>query len=260
MNRIPPPPARYWRMVEDISLPIDTPYGKRDQLTFSAVYQPAMGPIRPNFRSRVGRGGRLMLDRIATGPGAPRRGRRQDAAAAAMSSSSSSDSDVSDVDEQAEAIARARREERFRYDDDVEIEFPTLSEPAVVDDFAAHYLLRRASLLKPVDFESLSVDGSYLEEALRWAALEPERLPPPVVLGRPPQQQAPPPRPVVNGVGVSMGSSAATAGAAAGPGGIPIQLPIAAGGAVGSAAGSPTPSAASFAAGARAPAQWRVAT
>lgn len=202
VTRLPPTPARYWRAVEAVggSMALNGPQGKLEALGFATQYQPAVGRVRTSFRRRVGRGGRVMLDRIAPGSG-------RGAGARALAASPYSDHSDSEEDEEASTIAFARRQERFRYDSDASLDFPSVEEPTVVDDFELKHLLKRTTLLRPADNESLTLDSSYIEEAFRWAAQEPERhVAPPVVFGRPPPR---PPLP-------------AQAGA---PGGLPMQVP-----------------------------------
>ncbi|KAM0792558.1 hypothetical protein ACM66B_005223 [Microbotryomycetes sp. NB124-2] len=176
--RVPATPARYWRTVEPVhgSMALSGPHGKLEALGFANQYQPALGRVRTSFRRRVGRGGRVMLDRIS--PGLGRGGRKLDAA-----SSSRSDSDAEEEDND----VIARRSERFRYDSDATFDFAMADEAPVIDDFELKHLLKRASLLRATDVESLSLDTSYLEEAYRWASQDPDKhAPPPQVVGRPP--------------------------------------------------------------------------
>ena len=205
VTRLPPTPARYWRAVEAVggSMALNGPQGKLEALGFATQYQPAVGRVRTSFRRRVGRGGRVMLDRIAPGVG---RGPGARAPATSRFSDHSDDED-GEEDAQAASIAFARRQERFRYDSDASLDFPSVEEPTVIDDFELKHLLKRTTLLKPADVESLTLDSSYIEEAFRWAAQEPERhVVPPTVFGRPPPR---PPIPAQPG----------------GPGGIPMQVP-----------------------------------
>ncbi|KAK4053156.1 Enhancer of polycomb-like protein 1 [Microbotryomycetes sp. JL201] len=176
--RVPATPARYWRTVEPVhgSMALSGPHGKLEALGFATQYQPALGRVRTSFRRRVGRGGRVMLDRIS--PGLGRGGRKLQAACP-----SRSDSDADEEDEE----AFSRRSERFRYDSDATLDFTMSDEPPVIDDFELKHLLKRASLLRATDVESLSLDTSYLEEAYRWASQDLDKhAPPPQVVGRPP--------------------------------------------------------------------------
>lgn len=137
-----------------------------------------------------------MLDRIAPGVGRSARSKSPQA----------NKSDLSE-DESAETEAAfARRQERFRFDSDASLDFPSVEEPTLIDDFELKYLLKRTSLLRPSDVETLAVDSSYLEEASRWAAQDQNKqMVPPVVFGRPPPRPAIPVQP-------------------GGPGGLPMQV------------------------------------
>lgn len=191
LTRQPAHPARYWRAVEAVS----GPTGRTDTLSFASQHQQsASGPVRPSFRRRIGRGGRVMLDRI----GPHRAGSRPPFPSAA--------SDESDPDSDEDPNVVARRLERFRYDSDVNSDFPSADAPSIIDDFELQYMVKRAGLLRQTDVEFLAPDNSYIEEAYRWVSQEPERPVPPVVYGRPPPR---PPMQVQPG----------------GPGGVPMQPP-----------------------------------
>lgn len=206
--RHPPHSARFWRSVDSFSTTPTTPAStgrpKVESLVFASAYQHALGPVRTSFRRRVGRGGRVMLDRIAPGMG------RKARPIPNFSDGSDEEEEVVDL------AALARREERFRFDRDVAHDFPSVDEPAIVDDFASRYLLKRATLLQPSDHDTLALDGSYIEEAYRWAAAEPERnVGPPIVFGRPAPRAAPPLQPGGPG-GVTLQGLAGNSSAAAG--------------------------------------------
>ena len=191
--RPPSAAARCWRTVE--SLPVTSPAtdGVRESYGFASQYQHPAGSVRTSFRRRVGRGGRVMLDRISSAGAGRRILPRARIAGLSGEESEEEDADVA-----------ARRAERFRFDMDTANDFPTADEPTVVDDYAFVHMVRRAALLRPADVESLTIDGSYLEEAYRFASREPERHPPPQVINR-----LAPPR-------------AALPTQAGGPGGIPV--------------------------------------
>ncbi|KAK4058596.1 Enhancer of polycomb-like protein 1 [Microbotryomycetes sp. JL221] len=174
--RVPATPARYWRVVEPVhsSMALNGPNGKLEARGFATQYQPALSRVRTSFRRRIGRGGRILLDRISPGLG---RGSKR----LPIPSGSPDESDVEEDED-----AAARRRERFRYDSDALLDFAMADEPPVIDDFEHKHLLKRAALLRATDVESLSLDTSYLEEAYRWAAQDPDRhAPPPQVFGRP---------------------------------------------------------------------------
>lgn len=199
VTRLPPTPARYWRAVEAVhgSVALSGPAGnKLEALGFATQYQPAAGRVRTSFRRRVGRGGRVMLDRISPGIGR-----------ATTVRSPPQQSDASEDESEETERAFARRQERFRFDSDASLDFPSVDEPTLIDDFDLKYLLKRTTLLRPSDVETLTVDSSYLDEANRWAAQDPDRqIVPPVVFGRPPPRPAIPAQP-------------------GGPGGMPMQVP-----------------------------------
>ncbi|BGP18848.1 hypothetical protein JCM10213_003503 [Rhodosporidiobolus nylandii] len=216
----PPTPARFWRAVEPV--PNSVPFsaaagGRREALGFAPNYQPPLGRVRPSFRKRVGRGGRILIDRIGGGgKGGKGKGKGGEPSRKRQLLQLDGDrTDESDAEEEDDWLAQ-RRFERQRYDTDVALDFPFADEPVVIDDFALPYLLRRCGLLKPADVENLTVDSSYLDEAFRFAASDPDKSqPPPVVVGRPPPMQK-----------LNMApSQAAAAAAGASPQGPPPQLP-----------------------------------
>ncbi|GAA5877392.1 hypothetical protein JCM1840_006086 [Sporobolomyces johnsonii] len=183
LARPPPTPARFWRAVEPTpnSIPFST--GKREALGFATQWQPPIGRVRSSFRKRVGRGGRILLDRIAPA----RRGDDDLPRLSWKRRLQPAESDASDADEEEDEWLAAKRRERLRYDTDVGLDFPAADEPALLDDFELRHLLRRVGLLKPTDVEALSIDSAYLDEAFRHAASDPDKHhPPPQVVGRPP--------------------------------------------------------------------------
>ncbi|BGP22424.1 enhancerof polycomb-like protein [Rhodotorula toruloides] len=205
--RPPPTPARFWRTVEPV--PNSVPFGsagRREALGFATQYQPPLGRVRTSFRKRVGRGGRILLDRIG-----PAR-RDGELPSAKRRLPPASDGEVSDGDEEDEWLVRRRRE-RLKYDTDVGLDFPTADEPTLLDDFEVQYLMRRVALIKPQDLEQLSVDSAYLEEAFKFVAQDPDKhAPPPVTYGRPPPrpplQMAP-----AQAAGAALGQAAGAVGA-----------------------------------------------
>ncbi|GAA6003382.1 hypothetical protein JCM10207_000307 [Rhodosporidiobolus poonsookiae] len=190
LARPPATPARFWRTIEPVphAIPFNGLPGKRE-LGFAASYQPPLGRVRPSFRKRVGRGGRVLIDRISVAAredGAlPPRKRRSPALVR--------DADASDADEDEEEDEwlATRRAERHKYDTDAGLDFPTADEPVLIDDFELPYLYRRLGLLKPSDLESLSLDTSYLDEVFRFVSQDPDKnQPAPTVIGRPPPRPA----------------------------------------------------------------------
>ncbi|GAA6053729.1 hypothetical protein JCM3770_003187 [Rhodotorula araucariae] len=184
LSRPPPTPARFWRAVEPVpnSVPFNGPAGRREALGFATQYQSPLGRVRTSFRKRVGRGGRILLDRI----GPAKRGDVVDGLAVKRADGAS---DAEGAEEEEDEWLAARRRERLRYDTDEGLDFVAADEPTLIDDYDLPYLLRRVALLKQADIESLSLDSTYLDEAFKHAALDPDRnTPAPVVIGRPPQR------------------------------------------------------------------------
>ncbi|GAA5992916.1 hypothetical protein JCM11641_003897 [Rhodosporidiobolus odoratus] len=195
--RAPPTPARYWRSVEAVphSTPFNATAQKKETLGFATTYQPPLGRVRPSFRKRIGRGGRVLLDRISIGGnGAAGRGKRRLLPLAEGTDDEPSDAAEEEEEEEEEEEddwLSTRRQERFRYDTDAGLDFPTADDPVLLDDYELPYLLRRAALLKHGDLDSLTVDSSYLDEAFRFVASDPDKnAPAPQVVGRPPPRPA----------------------------------------------------------------------
>ncbi|GAA5872544.1 hypothetical protein JCM8547_006940 [Rhodosporidiobolus lusitaniae] len=220
LARPPPTPARFWRAVEPVpnSVPFNGPAGQREALGFATNYQPPLGRVRPSFRKRIGRGGRVLLDRITMGwedappsSSSSRRRRLPLLVEDGVGESDAEDEDAEEAAEEEDEWLAMRRAERFKYDTDCGLDFPTADEPVLLDDFDIPYLLRRVNLLKAADLEALSVDSSYLEEAFRFVShdLSKDQLPP-IVVGRPP------PRPPLQ----MAPSQAAAAAASPLPGGV----------------------------------------
>lgn len=185
LARPPPTPARFWRSVEPTPNSIPFSSGKRETLGFATTWQAPIGRVRSSFRKRIGRGGRVFLDRIAPA----RRGDDDQLppySKQRMLPSLDDTDDESDMDEMDEWMVE-RRNERLKYDTDAGLDFPAADEPRLLDDYDLRHLVRRAGLLKPQDLQSLSVDSSYLEEAFKFVATDPDKnQPPPTVIGRPP--------------------------------------------------------------------------
>ncbi|GAA6063175.1 hypothetical protein JCM10212_003110 [Sporobolomyces blumeae] len=186
LARPPPTPARYWRSVEPTPNSIPFSSGKREALGFATQWQAPIGRVRSSFRKRVGRGGRIYLDRIAPAwrgdddPLPPFSKRRM------LLPSLSDDEGDDELDEMDEWLIE-RRNERLKFDTDSGLDFPAADEPTVVDDFELRHLVRRAGLLKAQDLENLAVDSTYLDEAFKYVSTDPDKSqPPPQVHGRPP--------------------------------------------------------------------------
>lgn len=136
-----------------------------------------------SVRKRMGRGGRIMIDRIGLGrehhqgKGLGKDGRLDRAYG-------SGDSDSDDV---RTAIKLA---ERFSFDLDVSEAFPLANEPAIVDDYSPSYLVDRVrQLYSETDDGLFQLDSSYLDQAASHASLptlRQQKGSPPVVFGRTP--------------------------------------------------------------------------
>ncbi|KAH8921937.1 hypothetical protein BT69DRAFT_1335169 [Atractiella rhizophila] len=101
-----------------------------------------------SFRRRIGRGGRVLVDRILPRPTSP------------LLQSSGGHYDLS-VD--------YRHRERFRYDNDIDEVFPPGTESMVLDDFNMQQFSVRFNGLNANDLQLVEPDASYLREARRWA-------------------------------------------------------------------------------------------
>ena len=160
-------PSRYWRASEKICLPAQDGRKPPEVITFDHQSNPYVPNVTPRYRKRVGRGGRVLLDRL---------GPRTNSSEAAMSCS---DSD-----------AIARMYERWRYDDDLSTELPSTRHPVIVDDYETRFAAIRTSLVSSTDWEALYPNTIHVEEALRWTLKEPERLPPIQIIGKLPGLRA----------------------------------------------------------------------
>ena len=164
---LPPPlsaPARYWRAPE--SVPIVATDGTRSELwAFASAHVHAQGGVQPSFRKRIGRGGRILLDR------------------------STSTTRVS-MDEDPER--RARLQSLWKFDTDTS-ELPGANSQQYIDDFDTPYMSNRLDLLRGGDSDSWQPSSLYLDEAIRWVSREPEKLPPTTVVGKLPVKPMPAP-------------------------------------------------------------------
>lgn len=171
-------PSRYWRAAERLYLLAQDGRKSTEVVTFDHLNPPYVQGPGQRFRKRIGRGGRVHLDRLL-----PRLLQEDDDYGEGHSS------DDSDEDREASReFSRRRAQERWRYDSDVTYELPATRHPTVVDDFDARFAASRATLVPATDWESLFPNTLHVEEALRWTLKEPERLPPIQVLGRLPGQ------------------------------------------------------------------------
>lgn len=174
-------PARLWRPVERHMLPNTQDARKPTALvTFDQSNNPFVQDIGSRYRKRIGRGGRVQLDRMVA--------RRLQSAMPLPAGSRVTD----------------RIEERWRYDSDIYSDLPCAREPLILDDYSAECCSARLSLVSVSDWESLLPNLSHLEEALRYAAKEPDPLPPVQVAGRLPGQRIAPFNPVPSGAITNM--------------------------------------------------------
>ena len=160
--------ARLWRATERHILPIQDGRTPAHLVTFDHSNLPFIQKIDRRYRKRVGRGGRVHLDRLAA-----RAFEREQL-------------------EPLESDVIARLEERWRYDSDIGHDLPTAREPLIADDFDLRFASSRVSLATLADWESLSPHTAHVEEALRWLAKEPEPLPPVQLIGKLPGQRIAP--------------------------------------------------------------------
>ncbi|GAA5896207.1 hypothetical protein JCM6882_008518 [Rhodosporidiobolus microsporus] len=225
LARPPPTPARFWRSVEPVphTVPFNGPAGRREALGFATNYQPPLGRVRPSFRKRVGRGGRVLLDRISMGGGRDGEPPRKRRLLPLDEETEDEASEPEEEEEEEDEWLAQRRNERLKYDTDVGLDFPLADEPILVDDYELPYLLRRIGLLKQADIEALNVDSSYLDEAFRFVSQDPDKnQPAPVVVGRPPPRPALQVAPSQAAAAVSAGSpmpQGANGGGGVAPGG-----------------------------------------
>jgi len=129
------------------------------------------------FRKRVGRGGRIFLDRIV----APRQRR---SLRTLLSTDLPSDSE--------EETRHRRLADRWRYDDDLRHDFPSADSPHIIDDYSITYSARRSKLLDQGDLECLDPQGEiYLAKAAEYFDRAPQPEPPIVKVGKLPTKVAP---------------------------------------------------------------------
>lgn len=143
----------------------------------------------PFYRKRMGRGGRIMLDRAGLGG-------REGVRVQALSEEKERDEEMTEAERTEEERAWARRVERHRYDDDLALSnLTTRDEPQIIDDFELPYLLRRSALLDWEDAETQQPDPAYLQDAFKYLddlASATRLTKPPEVLGRSPRPTPPP--------------------------------------------------------------------
>lgn len=157
--------GRHWRVGDQST--IFQPDGSKDVLTtFQTSNHLAIGGSRPAFRKRVGRGGRVMLDRVLPRTVAP--------------------VDAADPD-RAERLAS-----RWRFDSDATMDLPSHEGTTVVDDYALPYALARIELVKD-DLPSLASSSAFVYQvASPWLARPPDTPPRNQIIGRMPVRPPPP--------------------------------------------------------------------
>lgn len=135
------------------------------------------------YRKRVGRGGRYVLDRII----APSQRNLQTPYGPVASTSASPWLSADD-----EAARRQRIAERWRYDDDLRNEFPSLEDPPFIDDYDLQYTSKRRNLLDLDDLDCLqSHSDLYLARVTDYLNQEPDPEPPVVTIGKLPGKPVP---------------------------------------------------------------------
>lgn len=159
--------SRFWRAPERLYRYSEgrTP---AEIITFDQYNPPFIQIVGQRYRKRIGRGGRIHLDRLAS--------RR-------IEPNSSGDEDGEGEDKM------VRMRERWRYDADIPQELPSSRYPMVLDDFDTKFAATRSRMLAVSDWESVYPASSHLEEALRWTMREPDRPPPMQVIGKLPGQR-----------------------------------------------------------------------
>ena len=186
-----PTPAKYWRAPDPIAVLSPDGNAKEYVCTFNQPYPHAIGGVRPSYRKRVGRGGRIFLDRTTV------HSRLRELSA-----------DLDDND------AGMRLLSQWRFDSDAVADLPLGDDMAVIDDYHLTYVCNRLDLLRPGDLESLQAPLSFLDEARAWLAREPERPPPNQIVGKLPSRPPPPSAPTISmqpsGIGMGSGQPIAT--------------------------------------------------
>ena len=159
--------SRYWRASEKLHILAQDGRKPTEIVTFDHQSTPFIQNIGSRYRKRVGRGGRVLLDRLLSRP--------------------VGEEVCLDVDPPMAIIHR----ERWRYDSDIATDLPFTKHPLIVDDFETRFACARSTLIPASEWDSLYPDTLHVEEALRWTIKEPERLPPVQVVGKLPGQSTP---------------------------------------------------------------------
>lgn len=132
------------------------------------------------YRKRVGRGGRFILDRII----APNQ-RSSRISTGPFASTSTSHL----LSQEEDASCQRRLAERWRFDDDLRNEFPSLDDPPLIDDYSLQYVSKRRNLLDSEDVDCLQSHADiYLSRVSEYLNREPEPDPPVVKIGKLPEK------------------------------------------------------------------------
>ncbi|SCV67263.1 BQ2448_5909 [Microbotryum intermedium] len=160
----------FWRVVEVVSNR-DQEGKRRDVVGLVPLPVKAANATKAAcFRRRLGRGGRLMLDRLRA------RGERVTRLDQLSAASSASDDEGSGSEEPIDLDLWVRLIERMRYDDDETIDLCLPEEALLVDDFRFDWTVQRSGLLNFDDIDTLTIDNGYLTRAFEYAANKTERV------------------------------------------------------------------------------------
>lgn len=162
--------SRFWRAPERLYRYSE---GRKpaEIITFDQYNAPFVQIVGQRYRKRIGRGGRIHLDRLTSRRVAP------------------DSSDDEGGPEREEVMQRMK--ERWRYDADIPQELPSSRYPMVLDDFDTKFSATRSRMLAASDWESVYPATVHIEEAMRWTMREPDRPPPMQVIGKLPGQRIP---------------------------------------------------------------------
>lgn len=199
-----PMPVKMWRATAPVGREKDAPLGFEQR---EAVAIP--GTVRAVFRRRVGRGGRVLIDRISPHLKRPS-GHTQLAAFASahltLQAALAAGKQPTEIPPgpTEDDDRRRRNDDRWRYDDDARLDFPSVDDAPIVDDYQLGFSKRRAQLLQPEDLVYLDTDSdAWLAKAREWLDRPPDPEPPVVKVGRLPGRPANALAPPLGGVGMN---------------------------------------------------------
>ncbi|SCZ96063.1 BZ3500_MvSof-1268-A1-R1_Chr8-1g09979 [Microbotryum saponariae] len=162
--------ADFWRVVEVVSSR-DQDGKRRDVVGLVPLPLKGVNATKAAcFRRRIGRGGRLMLDRLRV------RGERPTRFDQLSTASLGSDDNGSGSEESIDIDLWARQIERMRYDDDETSDLSLPEEASPLDDFRLDLTVRRSGLLNFDDIDNMIIDDGYLTRAFEYAATQTERM------------------------------------------------------------------------------------